>query len=97
MISHRSDLSPTEAQPWLSLVPADLFYARLADWRSVCSRRRCEDYISFYRISQEAAHPSHRRWLCSLCCCSTTTTCPDDEVKQRMRSPHLRWNDVFWR
>jgi len=51
MIRHRSDLSPTEAQPWSSLGPTDLYYARLADWRSVCSRRRCEHYVSFYRDS----------------------------------------------
>lgn len=42
MIRHRNDLSPTEAQPWSSLEPTDLFYAGLADWGSVCSRRRCE-------------------------------------------------------
>ena len=95
MIRHRNDLSPTEAQPWSSLVPTDLFYAGLADWRNVCSRRRCEDYVSFYRDSP-GGRPSLRRWLCSLCCCSTTTTYPDAEVKQRMRF-HLRWKDAFWR
>jgi hypothetical protein len=57
MIRHRSDLSPTEAQPSSSLVPTDLFYAGLADWRSVCSRRRCEDYVSFYR-DPPGGHPS---------------------------------------
>jgi hypothetical protein len=49
MIRHRSDLSPTGARPWSSLVPTDLFYARLVERRSMCSRRRCEDYVSFYR------------------------------------------------
>ena len=39
MMRHRSDLSPTEVQSWSSLGPTDLFYARLPDWRSVCSRR----------------------------------------------------------
>jgi hypothetical protein len=94
MMRPRSDLSPTEAQSWSSLGPTDLFYARLPDWRSVCSRRRFGDYVSFYRDPQEAARPSLRRWLCSLCCCSTTTTCLYTKVKQRMRF-HLK--DTLWR
>ncbi len=35
MIPYRSDLSPTKAQTWSSLVPTDSFYARLADSRYV--------------------------------------------------------------
>ena len=35
MLPHRSDLSPTGAQLWSSLVPTDSIYARLADWRDV--------------------------------------------------------------
>ena len=35
MMRRRSDLPPTDPQPWSSLLPADSFYARLAQWRDV--------------------------------------------------------------
>ena len=40
MMRRRSDLPPTDPQPWSSLLPADSFYARLAQWRDVLARRR---------------------------------------------------------
>ena len=35
MMRRRSDLPATDPQPWSSLLPADSFYAQLAQWRDV--------------------------------------------------------------
>jgi hypothetical protein len=35
MMRRRSDLPPTEPQPWSGMIPTDSFYARLAKWRNV--------------------------------------------------------------
>jgi transposase len=35
MMRHRSDLPPVDPQPWAALIPADSFYARLAEYRDL--------------------------------------------------------------
>jgi hypothetical protein len=49
MMRRRSDLPPTPPQPWAQLIPADSFYARLAQWRDVLIDD--EDYTPLYKHS----------------------------------------------
>lgn len=49
MMRRRSDLPPTPPQPWAQLIPADSFYARLAEWRDVLVDD--EDYAPLYKNS----------------------------------------------
>jgi hypothetical protein len=49
MMRRRSDLPPTAPQPWSGLIPADSFYARLAEWRDVLVDD--EDYAPLYKDS----------------------------------------------
>jgi hypothetical protein len=49
MVRRRSDLPPVPPQPWSQLIPADSFYARLANWRDVLVDD--EDYTPLYKDS----------------------------------------------
>src|SRR5215211_161196 len=49
MMRRRSDLPPTPPQPWAQLIPADSFYARLAQWRDVLIDD--EDYTPLQRVA----------------------------------------------
>jgi hypothetical protein len=95
MICHRSELSPTEAQPCSSLVPTDPFYARLADWRSVCSRRRCEDYVSFYRDSPGGRPSIPPSMVVLAMLLQYHDDCSDAKAEQRMRFD-LRSKPALW-
>ena len=72
MMRRRSDLPPTDPQPWARMIPADSFYARLAEWRDVLVDD--EDYASLYKDHPKAALAYLRRWWCSPCSWSTTMT-----------------------
>ena len=73
MMRRRSDLPPTDPQPWSSVVPTDSFYARLAQWRDVLVDD--EDYAPLYKDSPKG-RPSipPSMVVLSPCFCNTTTT-----------------------
>jgi hypothetical protein len=66
-------------------VPTDSFYARLADVRSVCSPRRCEDYVSFYGDSLGGRPFIPAAMIVLAMLLQYRDERSDAEVKQRMR------------
>ena len=83
----RSDLPPTDQQPWSEMIPADSFYARLAEWRDVLVKD--EDYAPLYKDRRGAARPYLPRWWSSPCSWSITTTAPTRRPKKDAFRPQM--------
>jgi transposase len=92
MMRRRSDLPPTEAQPWSSLVPTDSFYARLAQWRDVLVDD--EDYAPLYKDSPKGRPSIPPSMVVLAMLLQYHDDCSDAEAEQRMRFD-LRWKHAL--
>jgi transposase len=92
MMRRRSDLPPTEAQPWSSLVPNDSFYARLAKWRDVLVDD--EDYAPLYKDSPKGRPSIPPSMVVLAMLLQYHDDCSDAEAEQRMRFD-LRWKHAL--
>jgi transposase/IS5 family transposase len=92
MMRRRSELPPTEAQPWSSLVPTDSFYARLAQWRDVLVDD--EDYAPLYKDSPKGRPSIPPSMVVLAMLLEYHDDCSDAEAEQRMRFD-LRWKHAL--
>ena len=92
MMRRRSDLPPTEAQSWSSLVPTDSFYARLAEWRDVLVDD--EDYAPLYKDSPKGRPSIPPSMVVLAMLLQYHDDCSDAEAEQRMRFD-LRWKHAL--
>src|SRR5918997_4435478 len=92
MMRRRSDLPSVEPQPWSSLVPADSFYARLADWRDVLVDD--EDYAPLYKDSPRGRPSIPPSMVVLAMLLQYHDDCSDAEAEQRMRFD-LRWKHAL--
>jgi transposase len=92
MMRRRSDLPPTETQPWSSLVPTDSFYARLAEWRDVLVDD--EDYAPLYKDSPKGRPSIPPSMVVLAMLLQYHDDCSDVETEQRMRFD-LRWKHAL--
>jgi transposase len=92
MMRRRSDLPPTDPQPWSSLVPADSFYARLAQWRDVLVDD--EDYAPLYKNSPKGRPSIPPSMVVLAMLLQYHDDCSDAEAEARMRFD-LRWKHAL--
>jgi transposase len=92
MMRRRSDLPPTEAQPWSSLVPTDSFYARLAQWRDVLLDD--EDYAPLYKDSPKGRPSIPPSMVVLAMLLQYHDDCSDAEAEAKMRFD-LRWKHAL--
>jgi transposase len=92
MMRRRSDLPPADPQPWSSLVPADSFYARLAQWRDVLVDD--EDYAPLYKDSPKGRPSIPPSMVVLAMLLQYHDDCSDAEAEQRMRFD-LRWKHAL--
>jgi transposase len=92
MMRRRSDLPPTPSQPWAQLIPADSFYARLADWRDVLVDD--EDYAPLYKDSPKGRPSIPPSLVVLAMLLEYHDDCSDAEAEQRMRFD-LRWKHAL--
>jgi transposase len=92
MMRRRSDLPPTDPQPWSSLVPADSFYARLAHWRDVLVDD--EDYAPLYKNSPKGRPSIPPSMVVLAMLLQYHDDCSDAEAEARMRFD-LRWKHAL--
>ncbi len=92
MMRRRSDLPPTDPQPWSSLVPTDSFYARLAEWRDVLVND--EDYVPLYKDSPRGRPSIPPSMVVLAMLLQYHDNCSDAETEARMRFD-LRWKHAL--
>jgi transposase len=92
MMRRRSDLPPVPPQPWSSIVPADSFYARLAQWRDVLVDD--EDYAPLYKDSPKGRPSIPPSMVVLAMLLQYYDDCSDAEAEQRMRFD-LRWKHAL--
>ena len=92
MMRRRSDLPPTDPQPWSSLVPADSFYSRLAKWRDVLVDD--EDYAPLYKDSPRGRPSIPPSMVVLAMLLQYHDDCSDAEAEARMRFD-LRWKHAL--
>jgi transposase len=92
MMRRRSDLPPADPQPWSSLVPADSFYARLAEWRDVLVDD--EDYAPLYKDSPKGRPSIPPSMVVLAMLLQYHDECSDAEAEARMRFD-LRWKHAL--
>jgi transposase len=92
MMRRRSDLPPTDPQPWSELIPADSFYARLAQWRDVLVDD--EDYTPLYKDSPKGRPSIPPSMVILAMLLQYHDDCSDLEAEQRMRFD-LRWKHAL--
>jgi transposase len=93
MMRRRSDLPPTPPpQPWAQLIPADSFYARLAQWRDVLVDD--EDYAPLYKDSPKGRPSIPPSMVVFAMLLEYHDDCSDAEAEQRMRFD-LRWKHAL--
>jgi transposase len=92
MMRRRSDLPPADPQPWSGLVPADSFYARLAEWRDVLVDD--EDYAPLYKDSPRGRPSIPPSMVVLAMLLQYHDDCSDAEAEQRMRFD-LRWKHAL--
>lgn len=92
MMRRRSDLPPTEPQPWSEMIPADSFYARLAKWRDVLVND--EDYAPLYKDSPRGRPSIPPSMVVLAMLLEYHDDCSDFEAEQRMRFD-LRWKHAL--
>jgi transposase len=88
MMRRRSDLPPADQQPWAQMIPADSFYARLAEWRDVLVDD--EDYAPLYKDSPKGRPSIPPSMVVLAMLLQYHDDCSDAEAEQRMRFD-LRW------
>jgi transposase len=88
MMRRRSDLPPADPQPWAQMIPADSFYARLAQWRDVLVDD--EDYAPLYKDSPKGRPSIPPSMVVLAMLLEYHDDCSDAEAEQRMRFD-LRW------
>src|SRR5215211_1189049 len=92
MMRRRSDLPPTPPQPWAQLIPADSFYARLAQWRDVLIDD--EDYTPLYKDSPKGRPSIPPSMVVLAMLLQYYDDCSDAEAEQRMQFD-LRWKHAL--
>ena len=92
MMRRRSDLPPTDPQPWAQMIPADSFYARLAKWRDVLVDD--EDYAPLYKDSPRGRPSIPPSMVVLAMLLEYHDDCSDAEAEQRMRFD-LRWKHAL--
>jgi transposase len=92
MMRRRSDLPPTPPQPWSELIPADSFYARLAEWRDVLVDD--DDYAPLYKDSPKGRPSIPPSLVVLAMLLEYHDDCSDVEAEQRMRFD-LRWKHAL--
>src|SRR5829696_1293129 len=92
MMRRRSDLPPVPPQPWSQLIPADSFYARLANWRDVLVND--EDYTPLYKDSPRGRPSIPPSMVALAMLLEYHDDCSDAEAEQRMRFD-LRWKHAL--
>ena len=92
MMRRRSDLPPADHQPWAQMIPADSFYARLAEWRDVLVDD--EDYAPLYKDSPRGRPSIPPSMVVLAMLLEYHDDCSDAEAEQRMRFD-LRWKHAL--
>ena len=92
MMRRRSDLPPAYPQPWSEMIPADSFYARLAEWRDVLVKD--EDYAPLYKDSPRGRPSIPPSMVVLAMLLEYHDDCSDAEAEQRMRFD-LRWKHAL--
>jgi transposase len=92
MMRRRSDLPPAPPQPWAQLIPADSFYARLAQWRDVLIDD--EDYTTLYKDSPKGRPSIPPSMVVLAMLLQYHNDCSDAEAEARMRFD-LRWKHAL--
>jgi hypothetical protein len=92
MMRRRSDLPPAPPEPWSELIPADSFYARLAEWRDVLVDD--EDYASLYKDSPKGRPSIPPSVVVLAMLLEYHDDCSDAEAEARMRFD-LRWKHAL--
>jgi transposase len=92
MMRRRSDLPPADPQPWSALVPADSFYARLAEWRDVLVDD--EDYAPLYKDSPKGRPSIPPSMVVLAMLLQYHDDCSDAEAEAKMRFD-LRWKHAL--
>ena len=92
MMRRRSDLPPADPQPWAEMIPADSFYARLAQWRDVLVDD--EDYAPLYKDSPRGRPSIPPSMVVLAMLLEYHDDCSDAEAEQRMRFD-LRWKHAL--
>lgn len=92
MMRRRSDLPPAEVQPCSSLIPADSFYSRLANWRDVLVDD--EDYASLYKDSPKGRPSIPPSMVAGVMLLQYHDDCSDAAAEARMRFD-LRWKHAL--
>ena len=92
MMRRRSEKPPVPPQPWSELIPADSFYARLAEWRDVLVDD--EDYVPLYRNSSRGRPSIPPSLVVLAMLLAYHDDCSDAEAEQRMRFD-LRWKHAL--
>ena len=92
MMRSRSDLPPVEPQPWAALIPADSFYARLADVRDVLVDD--EVYRPLYKDSPKGRPSLPPSLVVLTMLLQYHDDCSDRETEARVRFD-LRWKHAL--
>ena len=92
MMRRRSDLPPADHQPWAQMIPADSFYARLAEWRDVLVDD--EDYAPLYKDSPRGRPSIPPSMVVLAMLLEYHDDCSDAEAEARMRFD-LRWKHAL--
>jgi transposase len=92
MMRRRSDLPPADPQPWAQTIPADSFYARLAQWLDVLVDD--EDYTPLYKDSPKGRPSIPPSMVVLAMLLEYHDDCSDAEAEQRMRFD-LRWKHAL--
>ncbi len=92
MMRRRSDLPPTDPQPWAQMIPADSFYARLAEWRDVLVKD--DDYAPLYKNSPKGRPSIPPSMVVLAMLLEHHDDCSDAEAEARMRFD-LRWKHAL--
>jgi transposase len=92
MMRHRSDLPPVAPQPWSVLIPADSFYARLAQMRDVLVDD--ETYAVLYKDSPRGRPSLPPSLVVLTMLLQYHDDCSDAEAEMRVRFD-LRWKHAL--
>src|SRR5215211_2603591 len=92
MMRRRSDLPPADPQPWAQMIPADSFYARLAQWRDVLVDD--VDYAPLYKGSPRSRPSIPPSMVVLAMLLEYHDDCSDFEAEQKMHFD-LRWKHAL--